>query len=377
MASHHISPTEMASEMLPYIIVEFSDGSVSTVLDKWFTPERSQVYWPPYASKLQYNRALARNEEVNSTWALYPVKRCLYKTDNLQKAQQKERKAEEISNLDSSGDENIVRKRIRPHRFCYSDDSDNTQSQSGQHERPPKINFKRISKQGPSRGSQPTVDIGIPYIGDQAEFCNKYSSHGSQAKEDDVFPCSSDLSESALNDSVTEISKSMSSSAKNDIGASVLPILIKIREQNSQILELLRQKGFGRENNIVHIEEDSIVRKLPAETIENLHSLDNEVKDDKAKLTELVSYLSSLGGDGVVTRTNRILKSLMTNSLASQLNFKGRNKQAFSIFKLKEIINEVVKSKVKTAETYDIETAIKNWLKHAPQRLKLSEKNKD
>lgn len=65
----------------PYIIVEFADGSISTVLDKWVTPEKTQIYWPPYEAKFILHRALSRNEEVNSSsWSSYPIKRCLYKT---------------------------------------------------------------------------------------------------------------------------------------------------------------------------------------------------------------------------------------------------------------------------------------------------------
>lgn len=64
-----------------YVIVEFADGSVCTVLDNWFTPEKSQVYWPPYEEKLSFQRALSRKEAVNvSTWSLFPVKRSLYRT---------------------------------------------------------------------------------------------------------------------------------------------------------------------------------------------------------------------------------------------------------------------------------------------------------
>lgn len=46
-----------------------------------------------------------------------------------------------------------------------------------------------------------------------------------------------------------------------------------------------------------------------------------------------------MGGEGVVAKTNKILKEMLTDELACQLNFcGGHNKEAFNKLKLKVII---------------------------------------
>lgn len=66
--------------------------------------------------------------------------------ENLQKALQKECAAEEISNLESSGEEDNIRprKRLRPARFCDTDDEELVHPLK--HTQPPKINFGRFIK---------------------------------------------------------------------------------------------------------------------------------------------------------------------------------------------------------------------------------------
>ncbi|XP_028131648.2 uncharacterized protein LOC114327287 [Diabrotica virgifera virgifera] len=106
--------------------------------------------------------------------------------------------------------------------------------------------------------------------------------------------------------------------------------------------------------------------------MEDIYFINNEIKNNNDKWKSLVSCLASLGGDTVVSRTNRILKHLITDSVAKGFNFRGRNdKAAFNILEFYKIIIYVVKSKITTAQEIDIEQAIKNWLKHAPQREKV------
>lgn len=50
-------------------------------------------------------------------------------------------------------------------------------------------------------------------------------------------------------------------------------------------------------------------------------------------------FLSTLGGNSTVTKSNRILKHLLTNELAKGFNFAGhKNKESFQKFYLKATI---------------------------------------
>lgn len=53
------------------------------------------------------------------------------------------------------------------------------------------------------------------------------------------------------------------------------------------------------------------------------------------------AFLATLGGDTTTTKTNKILKYVLTNQLAKDFNFVGQkntNKKAFSKFGLKNVI---------------------------------------
>ncbi|XP_028151515.2 uncharacterized protein LOC114344889 [Diabrotica virgifera virgifera] len=377
--------------MEKYMIVEFEDGSVGTVLEEWLTPDKNEVYWPPYEEKFSFHRALSRKEAVNlSTWSLFPVKRCLYKTDNLQKALQKESLAEEYSNLESAAEEEIKRsrKRFRPVRFCDTDEDEEELA------RPLKRSVekdirprKRLLTPARLYDSEDELDVPSPsmkinfeeLINNRQENFESTSNIldtvrstrydvGQENIEstsnilDTVRTTRYDVGQQNIELSTSNIPDSIQN-LRHDIAA-LMTISIKIREQNSQILGILREK------NVQHQIPESFSNKLPAKTIEEFMSLEEDIADsNKANL--LVAYLSSLGGEGIVTKTNKILKALLTDDLATHYNFKGRNKFAFGDLKLKGIIVQIVKSKIINATTVEIELAIKNWLKHAPQRTRL------
>lgn len=69
---------------------------------------------------------------------------------------------------------------------------------------------------------------------------------------------------------------------------------------------------------------------------------------------------------------------MLRDDLACGYNFCGHNtKQPFFKLKLKDAIIQSVQHKEKLATTHDIEQCIKNWLKYAPKRLQISNKNKN
>lgn len=51
-------------------------------------------------------------------------------------------------------------------------------------------------------------------------------------------------------------------------------------------------------------------------------------------------YLSTFGGETTATRTNRVLKHVITNELAKDFNYTGQNnvKQAFAKLHLKTVV---------------------------------------
>lgn len=55
------------------------EGTIALIHRSWFTPRKSQVWWPPYKTSTQFKKALFVKEQVNeNTWALYDVKRIFF-----------------------------------------------------------------------------------------------------------------------------------------------------------------------------------------------------------------------------------------------------------------------------------------------------------
>uniref|UniRef100_A0A672Y877 Uncharacterized protein n=1 Tax=Sphaeramia orbicularis TaxID=375764 RepID=A0A672Y877_9TELE len=84
-----------------------------------------------------------------------------------------------------------------------------------------------------------------------------------------------------------------------------------------------------------------------------------------------VTTLSLMGGVDVRETVWRTMRQLMTNSLATNLNWRGVNgKTGFCGLQLKEVINDAVRRNKFTsnATTQEIETFVKRWLQLAGDR---------
>lgn len=55
------------------------EGTIALIHQSWFTPQKNQVWWPPYKTSAQFKKALVLKEQINEdTWLLYNVKRILF-----------------------------------------------------------------------------------------------------------------------------------------------------------------------------------------------------------------------------------------------------------------------------------------------------------
>ncbi|CAL8111285.1 unnamed protein product [Orchesella dallaii] len=87
----------------------------------------------------------------------------------------------------------------------------------------------------------------------------------------------------------------------------------------------------------------------------------------------LVKQLSVIGGKTIPDITNRILESLFLNSFAENLSFTGRGKRTVAGIKGTEIQSLLYDSvrttkRGETANNSEIDRAVQNWLKGAPDR---------
>ncbi|KAK4882013.1 hypothetical protein RN001_005332 [Aquatica leii] len=101
----------------------------------------------------------------------------------------------------------------------------------------------------------------------------------------------------------------------------VLDYLITIRTQNRQILKLLTTNTHN--NSIKAFElPDDLELTLPVSNLTDLRRLE-EYLSNNTNLSAVASYLSGLGGRDPTTKTNAVLRKLMTNEFAMKFSFLG------------------------------------------------------
>ncbi|KAI4454232.1 reverse transcriptase (rna-dependent dna polymerase) [Holotrichia oblita] len=176
----------------------------------------------------------------------------------------------------------------------------------------------------------------------------------------------------------------------------VFTYLSYLKEQNTQILKLLQ----NQQNTSVPPSPYLLPEDLPINiSLNNKESVDifEQYLSDNRKAEILCIYFSTLGGrNDITSKTNVILRNIMTDFLAAQYSFHGsRNgKNSFVelnlhtvilrmyllIFILVVFILVVIAGAVQTSlpnsTQHEIDTNIKSWLKHAPQRLKFKQAKK-
>ncbi|KAK4885966.1 hypothetical protein RN001_002237 [Aquatica leii] len=169
--------------------------------------------------------------------------------------------------------------------------------------------------------------------------------------------------------SLIEISKFANLSKHQELST----LLLQIKEQNNQIL------AWKRSQSTVALVPRSLPEKFPVlfslRNNSHVEELENYIAL-KENLDSLSVFLSSLGGRDVNNRVNVILRYVFDDRLASTYNFCGKrsNKTAIKDLHLrKAIIDSIKRVSTQTTEK-EIDSTIKNWLKHAPERVKLSQR---
>lgn len=66
-----------------YSVVQFSEkegGTVSVVVNKWFTPKKTEIFWPPTKEVKAFDKLLLQCASPNERWSLYGIERVFYET---------------------------------------------------------------------------------------------------------------------------------------------------------------------------------------------------------------------------------------------------------------------------------------------------------
>ncbi|KAJ8928268.1 hypothetical protein NQ314_019219 [Rhamnusium bicolor] len=347
-----------------YNIVEFCNeagGGLAIVHTNWLTPRKQEVFWPPYKDNSLFTKALKTGERTNEKWKLYEIVRNFYKTDDLEKAKRKLKLAEDTSDLNTETDENEFqpRKRLRkPTKISSSEDEE----ENSNFQRPPKLNIKKklesnlssSQKAGnPSISSLPSTLGVLPKIGTHVNSPQTASPNTPTTSRNWPTP----------SESVT-IPKSEYDN--------IIRLLAHIKEQNKEILNIITERGRETSTALTSIcLPNNFPIELPASTDDDVQAVEDFLKT-KENINSFCSYLSTLGGGkSYILRTNKVLRQLLTDSLACKYSFFGsrKDKKAFSELLLKKVVINAIQIKSPDTTETEIEDSVKTWLKHAPQRM--------
>ncbi|RLU23883.1 hypothetical protein DMN91_004091 [Ooceraea biroi] len=338
--------------------IEFTDdsgGGVALVSSQWLTPRKQEVFWPPYKFQSQYDYS---------------------------KAQSKIKQAQITSDCQSEIDDILPLRRIirKPKRLAQDDDSsddeDNALSEKNKFPPPPKIvalNDKANEKQLLPSLSQTLKSVHQIATPGTSNSCNSdppilYSNISS----DSEHSVRSSLNNVPTTSTVVETNFQDRFHCHGIVIKKIFSLLVDIKEQNNKILSLLNEKQVTS-NTLAHnqFRLQDLPVNLPLSTQADLDILETYLKNSQ-NVSTMCSYLATLGGRDITSKTNRILKYLLTDKVASNYSFYGKrmNKSPFSSLKCCSVVLQSVKSTSSHTEK-EIEDVIKVWLKHAPQRIKI------
>ncbi|KAI4470643.1 hypothetical protein MML48_1g16986 [Holotrichia oblita] len=120
----------------------------------------------------------------------------------------------------------------------------------------------------------------------------------------------------------------------------IMKVLMAIRQQNAQVIEqnqnILSSFGINSNNAMLNFH---LPVELPVTNSQELMSLENYI-NSMENFKSFVAFLVKLGGKDITSKTNRMLKTILTDTEAKNYNFYGKRglKKAFSVLKLRSAI---------------------------------------
>ncbi|KAF5284174.1 hypothetical protein FQR65_LT00174 [Abscondita terminalis] len=371
-----------------FSVVEFTEpeGDVAIAHERWFTPKKSNVYWPPYKDNRQWRRALENGDNilVDETWHLYPVKRIF---DNITIAQRKLKLAEDFSDIQTDLEsEQSQRKRRRPKRYESSSewdsDCETLSSREKSLPRPPRITFESKKARDAENSSlnlssQDSAVSQTNHINNFMETSvykttgktvNGIDANLSRASTPTLTAFRTDTISSRTSTPTSTFStRGADVASESDFQKTLITHLSTIIEQNKQILSILKRPP----SELTQLKPEFPV-SLPLENFEDFTKLETYLSQSNNQQSMCI-FLSTLDRTSVISSSNSIMKFCISYNLATNFSFWGtrNNKKAFNNFIIKTVIVDAVKTAIPSAITKDIEEQIKNWLKRSPKNYSL------
>ncbi|XP_030835217.1 uncharacterized protein LOC105437798 isoform X2 [Strongylocentrotus purpuratus] len=349
-----------------YVIVEFLDTKeVEVVSSKWLGTNdgRQSCRWPPCDAASAKN-AVMRHDPPEDTWPWFT---CEVQeggsTASYDKARKKLSKAENCLPLATTDDEHVGRRRVgRPGRFRESSDDE------------PELVVKRAKKLTSPRPSPPA------FPGNTSSRSSTHSTPTTSRTSGPETPTTSrapgldtptisrtpgpdtPTTSNAINPAPPQISV-------QQFEHSVIRLLNEIKQQGRQnatmMQSLLNTRGQSVEADTMDMGEEA---HLPVSNITELEQLNEQLKAKPFK-KKLIKSLGTLGGTTEKEVVARILKAMLEDELATNLNWKGMG-QKVGICKMDiaDVILRATRRSWESAPNTSTEDLIKKWLRYSSDR---------
>ncbi|XP_054723471.1 uncharacterized protein LOC129233476 [Uloborus diversus] len=347
---------ELAKELLDHLdvegtkmyhVVEFDgDGGVGIVREEWLTPRKKETFWPPFKISSQYNKCLVDGTKPENTWVLCKITRKFYVTDDIQKARQKAKEAEDESDVRTDYEEGIV-KRKRKQKKVFSESSDDENS-------PTKENLKKIRQSVPvlpeTFSVTPITVTSFDEVPVEEEHVENapFSPFLLHNEEQDL-----PLASAGFEVVARRLAKCES-------------MLEEILENQRKIINVV---FAGEEVSNAEVELNGV--HLPCERIEDVEKLECWLQSPE-NFQLLEKNLLYKGGKTLREVSYRILGKIFSNSVGKNYNWTGKSgKQSLKkLTKTVAVIQCTIRRNFASSGATDseIETVVRNWFRYVKDR---------
>ncbi|XP_025160521.1 uncharacterized protein LOC109503823 [Harpegnathos saltator] len=366
-----------------YHIVEFDDG-LQVVPSEWLTDNNKKCLWPTYTNQIKINQPISKRISPLCDWPLYKVNRLFGSCEIYDKAIEKLKLAEHISDIDDI-DENSNLKKSRHHRAkkVLTSSAENSDDSCDTNIDKSKVYTAQFPKV-PNELSRKEITIGAQKSlkNSEKKITNIIQREKSKT---DVFVSSCNKSvycsqeHTELNqDSVIKTSNTTAASTSYTCSVNERDLDFHnfiLRKLNTILLKLdiiderlIRVEDYNLNRNNVTNASENVNFDLPASTVEELQLIDRQLQD-KSVATEMTRQLSLLGGKDYHDVISYMMKHILTNTLAIQYSWAStKMKDPFKKLRITKCIIDATRTHKNNLTNKEIEDLIARWLILAKQR---------
>uniref|UniRef100_A0A1Y1KAW5 DUF4806 domain-containing protein n=1 Tax=Photinus pyralis TaxID=7054 RepID=A0A1Y1KAW5_PHOPY len=363
--------------MKKYSVVEFGDG-LALVATMWLDRNNNTCIYPTHLPQNRINKAVEEQllPSGEETWQEYPVIRIFGTSESYERGIRKLRLAETTSNIEDTDDttnieaNNRAKKRRREmakRKYSSDDHTETDETESLEHlpsfPDPPSLrrdlHMKKLQEKPSSSCSTPRSTPTLIHRNSpiSQSFLNETPQMRATLKKSTSTASPSTMTTSEI-------------ASENEFRRLVLSKLNNIIQKIGQIEERLTSieqwKIHATEDGSVSEEEDT---ELPLQNLTDLNHFEQKLKD-LLFFKKMINMLKRCGGGSDVNSiTTRILRQILSNSLAQQFSWAGfKGKSSFKDLRMAKLLIKTVRT-MKNDVTDDlIVEAGSKWLAQAKVR---------